>query len=205
MCPLILRQCLLDICAENEPSDITHLSTMSSLNAAKDAASQVISETAKTEGGPVKGSTSAQMQSEVTRARNAEPGVNNTSNKSAAGQMISDVAKEEGGTTKGSASAKMQSEVSKARNAGVGQTMTSEPIDPAVDPAVQSQMDRGTNLAEAEEKVIPKMQEDPEQVTKEDANLLRSRETRAHGSTQKGGVAATAQHMAAENEKKGKI
>lgn len=36
------------------------------------AASQVISETAKQEGGPHKGSTSAQMQSEVVKTRNFE-------------------------------------------------------------------------------------------------------------------------------------
>jgi len=35
-------------------------------------ASQVISETAKQEGGPQKGSTSAQMQSEVGKQRNLE-------------------------------------------------------------------------------------------------------------------------------------
>lgn len=39
---------------------------------ASNHASQVISETAKAEGGPQKGSTSAQMQSEVARQRNAE-------------------------------------------------------------------------------------------------------------------------------------
>lgn len=167
---------------------------------------QSISEVAKAEGGTTKGSTSAQMQSELTKQRNAEQGMydNNTtgttSNKSAAGQMISEVAKAEGGTTKGSTSAKMQSELSKAQNAN--QTPN---LGTGTDPATQSSMTKEANFADAQDKVVPKMDNDPEHVTKEDANLLRSRETRAHGVTEKGGVAATAQHLAAENEKKGSI
>ena len=41
-------------------------------NAAPTQASQVISETAQAEGGTAKGSTSAQMQSDVTKTRNFE-------------------------------------------------------------------------------------------------------------------------------------
>lgn len=37
-------------------------------------------------------------------------------------------------------------------------------------------------------------------MTSEDANLLRSRETRAHGTTEKGGITAQVQHQAAVNE-----
>lgn len=225
---------------------------MTSLNASDDAG-QIISETAKAEGGPSKGSASAHMQSEVDKARNAEEG-GTTSNRSEAGQMISEVAREEGGTTKGSKSAKMQSELTKAQNESAGQgTSTGASTSPgakspagqtisevakaeggttkgsksaqmqseltkaqnagsgqgtstgAADPTTQSQMEREANLSEAQEKVAPKMEKDPEHVTKEDASLLRSRETRAHGVTEKGGVAATAQHLAAENEKKGTI
>lgn len=180
---------------------------MTSKQAASDAASKVISDTARAEGGPTKGSASAQMQSEVTRARNTEQGASgnlgDSSNKSAAGQVISDVAKAEGGTTKGSTSAKMQSELTKSQNASTG--VGSGGGHPAVDPATQSQMDKEANLAEAQDRVVPKMENDPEHVTKEDASLLRSRETRAHGVTEKGGVAATAQHLAAENEKKGTV
>ena len=165
---------------------------------------QTISEVAKAEGGTTKGSQSAQMQSELTKQRNAEQGVydNNanggTSNKSAAGQKISEVAKAEGGTTKGSASAKMQSELTKAQN-------NNQTPDIGGDPATPSHSDKEANFEDAKAKVMPKIQADPEHVTKEDANLLRSREQRAHGVTEKGGVAATAQHLAAENEKKGTI
>ena len=165
---------------------------------------QTISEVAKAEGGTTKGSQSAQMQSELTKQRNAEQGVyeNNTdggtSNKSAAGQKISEVAKAEGGTTKGSASAQMQSELSKAQN-------NNQTPDLGTDPGTRSHLGKEANFEDAKAKVMPKIQADPEHVTKEDANLLRSREQRAHGVTEKGGVAATAQHLAAENEKKGTI
>jgi hypothetical protein len=45
----------------------------------------------------------------------------------------------------------------------------------------------------------------PESVTKEEADLLHSREQRAFGETSKGGIASKAQSMAAENEKKGTL
>ena len=146
------------------------------------------------------------MQSELTKKRNAEQGVyddNNTTNtastgKSPAGQAISEVAKAEGGTTKGSTSAKMQSELSKAQHAGQTPNLSTGPI-------AQSHDTKEANFEDAKAKVVPKMENDPEHVTKEDASLLRSRETRAHGVTEKGGVAATAQHLAAENEKKDTI
>lgn len=170
-------------------------------NTTRSAKGQRISEVAKAEGGTTKGSASAQMQSELTKQRNAAQGIGSSSSKSAAGQAISEVAKAEGGTTKGSASAQMQSELSKAQNASSGPGSASE----SVDPTTRSQMDREANLIDAEQELVPKMQNDPEHVAKEDASLLRSRETRAPGVTEKGGVAATAQQLAAENEKKGTI
>ena len=156
------------------------------------------------------------MQSELSKKRNTELGrYNNSGNtsgggaegsntKSPAGQMISDVAKAEGGTTKGSTSAKMQSELTKAQNADSNSNQTPN-LDTTTDPTLQSRLDKELNLADAEEKVLPKMEMDPEHVTSEDASLLRSREMRAHGVTEKGGAAATAQHLAAENEKKGTV
>ena len=216
---------------------------MSALRDATKSAGEVISETMKAEGGPAKGSTAAQMQSElaksqpnnpittnkspeaqeISKAAKAEGGVTKKgspaaqmqselskklraeqalgeSTKSPAGQTISDVAKAEGGTTKGSTSAKMQSELTKAQNANTDQMSNL-----SVDPASQSRTDKEANLADAQDRVIPKIELDPEHVTSEDANLLRSREVRAHGVTEKGGPAATAQHLAAENEKKGTV
>ena len=179
----------------------------------KSPEAQEISKVAKAEGGAAKGSASAQMQSELTKKRNAEQGLYDNTNttsstgggaggstKSPAGQMISEVAKAEGGTTKGSTSAKMQSELTKAQN-----TNTNQAPSLGTDSISQSRMDKEANLADAQEKVMPKIEMDPEHVTSEDANLLRSREVRAHGVTEKGGPAATAQHLAAENEKKGTI
>ena len=187
--------------AKSQPQTASTTST-------KSPEAQSISEVAKAEGGPKKGSASAQMQSELTKKRKAEQGVyddNSTSNaagssKSPAGQAISDVAKAEGGTTKGSTSAKMQSELTKAQNTDSDPTPSL-----SADPLSQSRMDREANLADAYEKVVPKIEIDSEHVTSEDANLLHSREVRAHGVSEKGGPGATAQHLAAENEKKGTI
>lgn len=47
------------------------------------------------------------------------------------------------------------------------------------------------------------MAQEPARVTKEEADLLHSRETRAFGATSKGGIASQAQSLAAENERRG--
>lgn len=65
----------------------------------------------------------------------------------------------------------------------------------------QSQATREGNFQKAVDQVAPKMANDPSSVTKEDADLLHSREHRAHGRTEKGGIASEAQHLAAENDK----
>ena len=166
----------------------------------KSPEAQEISKVAKAEGGVTKkGSAAAQMQSELSKKLHAEQALGE-STKSPAGQAISDVAKAEGGTTKGSTSAKMQSELTKAQDANTDQMSNL-----SVDPTSQSRTDKEANLADAQDRVIPKIELDSEHVTSEDANLLRSREVRAHGVTEKGGPAATAQHLAAENEKKGTV
>ena len=69
-----------------------------------------------------------------------------------------------------------------------------------VDPTVQSQMDRQANYADAASKVGGKLVNEPGNVTKEEADLLHSREQRAFGVTEKGGLASQAQHQVAENE-----
>lgn len=74
-----------------------------------------------------------------------------------------------------------------------------------MDPATQSAVDRVENFEKAAEQVAPKMASAPEQVTKEDASLLHSREQRAFGYTSKGAVASQAHSMASKNEKKGTI
>ena len=77
-----------------------------------------------------------------------------------------------------------------------GQTTTRSPTDPAV----QSQLDRQKNFESAAETVQHKMEQDPTTVTKDDADLLHSRETRAFGVTEKGGVTSQAQSLASKNE-----
>ena len=48
--------------------------------------------------------------------------------------------------------------------------------------------------------IAPKMAHEPEHITDEDANLLHSADRRAHGTVEKGGITAQAQHLAAENK-----
>jgi len=48
--------------------------------------------------------------------------------------------------------------------------------------------------------VQPKLEQDPASITEDDAALLRSREVRAHGGSEKGGVAAKAQKQVAQNQ-----
>ena len=71
-----------------------------------------------------------------------------------------------------------------------GQGLTSEQ---------QSHLTKERNFQRAVDEVGAKMENDPGSVTKEDGDLLHRREQRAHGVTEKGGIAAQAQHLAAEN------
>ena len=79
-----------------------------------------------------------------------------------------------------------------------GATKSSAPAGPS-DPISQSAADRAANFEKEAENIVTKMATNPQAVTKEDADLAHSRETRAFGSTSKGGVAAQAQSLANEN------
>ena len=63
-------------------------------------------------------------------------------------------------------------------------------------PAEQSHLTKERNLEQTVNEVASK---DPSQITQDDANLLHSREQRAHGHTEKGGVASQAKTIANEN------
>jgi len=111
-------------------------------------------------------------------------------------------------TVSGSAAAQMQSEADKRRNekqreleAISGQATASQPqtADSTISPTEQSQLDREANYVEAADKVGTKMATDPASVTKEDGDLLHSRETKAFGATEKGGIASQAHSLASEN------
>jgi len=65
---------------------------------------------------------------------------------------------------------------------------------------VQSQLDRQENYESAAEAVKQKLEQDPQAVTKENGNLMHSRETKAFGTTEKGGLASQAQSQASKNE-----
>ena len=101
----------------------------------------------------------------------------------------------------------MQSELTKQRNndtvqheAAASQGATTGSTPAAANPDVQSQMDRQANFEDAANKVGSKLVNEPGNVTKEEADLLHSREQKAFGVTEKGGLASQAQHQVAENE-----
>ncbi|KAF2228939.1 hypothetical protein EV356DRAFT_571523 [Viridothelium virens] len=226
---------------------------------------EAISDTMKQEGGPTKGSTAAQMQSQVAKQRNAEAAEDQVASKLETGEPIDP---SEARTVQsreqramdgqrpppGSIAAQAQSIADKEKNfeqaaeevtgkmATAPEEVTSSdaqylqsrearvvggdnvPSDSlasdaqrvasaneqggtsigrgGLDPAAQSHMQKEQNFRDVVNTVGTKMANDPEQVTKDDANLLHSREQRAHGHTDKGGITAQAQQLAAENEGK---
>jgi hypothetical protein len=66
-------------------------------------------------------------------------------------------------------------------------------------PVEQSHNAKEDNLHQVEVALRPKVTDEPEAVTKEDASLLQSREARAHGVVKKDSVAAEAQSLADKN------
>jgi len=94
----------------------------------------------------------------------------------------------------------MQSEVTKQRSAATANDQsTTTQTSTQLDPAEQSQLDREANYVEQADEVGTKMATKPENVTKEDANKMHSKEHKAFGNTEPGGVASQAQSLAAEN------
>lgn len=91
------------------------------------------------------------------------------------------------------------------RLAAANEDATKAPDSVEDDPAVQSTVDRMDNFQQVKDEVVSKMANRPDTVTKQEANVLHSREQRAFGETAKGGVSSQAQSMASENEKKGTI
>lgn len=56
------------------------------------------------------------------------------------------------------------------------------------DPAEQSHEAKEVDFESVVAAIKPKLEKSPDMVTREDANLIHSREVRAHGATEKGGV-----------------
>ena len=64
---------------------------------------------------------------------------------------------------------------------------------------MQSALDREANFQAVAASIATKAQMEPQNLTQEDASLLRSRDVRAHGTTEKGGFTSQVQSMVAEN------
>lgn len=154
-------------------------------------AGDIISQVAHAEGGTTKGSASAQLQSQVAKERNAQR----------AEEEVAQKLKTNPGSVSIDDAAYVQSR--EARASGGVSELTSAAHKTAyaneLARAEQSAFDRTANYAEAAHRVGSKMATDQSSVTKEDANLLHSRETRAFGATEKGGLTSQAQRLAAEN------
>jgi hypothetical protein len=105
---------------------------------------------------------------------------------------ISAVAKDENGPVKGSESAQMQSRVGKVLVRPSMSSLTPQFADQPLQ-----------NFESAAQDVLSKMQQDPQSITADDANHLKSREARATGQAQppKDSVSAEAQRLAAANER----
>ena len=79
-----------------------------------------------------------------------------------------------------------------------GATKQSQSAPAGTDPSSQSAADRQENFEQVAADLAPKV--DDQTVTKEEADLLHSREHRAYGETQKGGIASQAQSIASEKK-----
>ncbi|KAL8670621.1 MAG: hypothetical protein Q9168_004852 [Polycauliona sp. 1 TL-2023] len=177
---------------------------------------QTISDVARAEGGTTKGSQSAQLQSELSKQRNFEQTAGNVGSKleNAPGSITKEDAQavhraetRAQGQQPPSGSISSAAQHQAAVNEGAtgpntnGTTTGSSGINGAsVDPTSQSELDRQANFQQAASEVGGKLVNEPGNVTKEEADLLHSREHRAFGVTEKGGLASQVQHQVAENE-----
>ena len=151
------------------------------------------------------------MQSQTTKQRNLEDAAAKVGSKldtapetvtsEDASLLHSREARVMGGPTKGDLASQAQS-VAAANEQGA--TIQTNPTqrgnsNAGVTPGQQSQMDREANFAEAADQVRSRLATEPASVTKEEGDLLHSRETKAFGATEKGGIASQAQSQAAKN------
>ncbi|KAI4102641.1 MAG: hypothetical protein L6R37_004297 [Teloschistes peruensis] len=175
-------------------------------------AGRIISEAAQAEGapgGPAKGSQSAQMQSELTRQRNFQRNFEkiaaNVASKlvdapdSITKEDAQAIHRAETRTSGGQRpqSGNLSSQVQHQASVNQGATSTSN-TSASLDSTTQSQLDRQANFEDVAAKVGDKLASAPESISKEDADTLHSREHRAFGQTEKGGLAAQAQHQVSE-------
>ena len=151
------------------------------------------------------------MQSQTTKQRNLEEIAGQVLSKlenspdtvtsEDASNLHSREARVMGGPTKGDLASQAQSVAAANEKGATVQSNSTQGggAQAELTPAEQSQLDREANYAEAAEKIGSKLATEPESVTKEDGDLLHSRETKVFGTTEKGGIASQAQSQAAEN------
>lgn len=157
-------------------------------------AGDMISKIAQVEGGTSKDSVSAQLQSQLTKERNAQQAEKDVLQKlftSPTSVTTEDAAYVQSREARVGGVSGLTSVAHKMANANQRATID--------EPTVQSAVDRTRNYMEAADKVEAKMEADPSSITKEDGDLLHSRETRAFGITEKGGLASQAQSLASRN------
>lgn len=151
------------------------------------------------------------MQSQTTKQRNLEDAAAKVGSKldkapetvtsEDASLLHSREARVMGGPTKGDLASQAHSVAAANEQGATIQTNSTQRgnTNAGVTPGQQSQMDREANFAEAADQVGSKLATEPESVTKEEGDLLHSRETKAFGATEKGGIASQAQRQAAKN------
>ena len=194
------------------PSHLTRFS--SRIASTTPSAKTDISSAAHSEGGPRKGSTSANLQSQATRERNAEDADAIVGNKlNAAPESITseDASFAQSREARATGIAHPAGGIAQAAQqqaaANEGATSSSSEnraenlsTNGNVDASTQSQLDKEQNYKDAAREISAKMEVDPKSISKEEADMLHSREHRAFGRTERGGLAAQAQSMTSKNE-----
>lgn len=165
-----------------------------------------VSAVAKEEGGTTKGSTSAKMQSQMTKERQANDTSNPTTRPAPGSNIkpedVSAVAAKEGGTTKGSKSAQMQSQMTREMQANASNSTAKSTSNTPSTPQAQSTTTKQSNFESVASDVSAKLSQDPASVTPEDANTLESREHRATGvRPPSDSLSAQAKRVASANER----
>lgn len=137
------------------------------------------------------------MQSQITKQHNLGRILDHLGAKASddASLLKSAEARANGGLTKRDLSSQAESVAAAKEQGATVQTNANADLTPAE----QSQLHREANFVEAADEVGTKLATEPENVTKDDGDLLHSRETRAFGATEKGGIASQAQSQAAKN------
>jgi hypothetical protein len=125
-----------------------------------------------------------------------------TVTKEEANHLHSLEARAHGHTEKGGLTAHAQSVAAKReRKSSLSDASNSQATsnNQGISPEERSHRDKEANLRKVEFALRPKIENEPEHVSKEDASLLVSRERRAHGIIEQGSLASEAQSLADKN------